>query len=118
PAEKLLKMFEDERLRTQDERLNSISEEGLRIKDERLNSSANVLPRPACGEGAGGGAACAHGQILIPNSSFLIPHSYRAFPTIEEALAAAFAEASPDDLIFIGGSNYVVGAALQSPYCL
>ncbi|MGM9810185.1 MAG: bifunctional folylpolyglutamate synthase/dihydrofolate synthase, partial [Paludibacteraceae bacterium] len=77
PAEKLLKMFEDEGLRTQDKRLNSISDEGLRtqderrnsisderlrikderqnsvvneglrIKDERLNSSDYELPRPA-----------------------------------------------------------------------
>ena len=38
-----------------------------------------------------------------------------SFPTISAALSAAFADASPDDLIFIGGSNYVVGAALQSP---
>ena len=39
-----------------------------------------------------------------------------SFPTISAALSAAFADASPDDLIFIGGSNYVVGTALQSPY--
>ena len=38
-----------------------------------------------------------------------------SFPTISAALSAAFADASPDDLIFIGGSNYVVGTALQSP---
>ena len=39
-----------------------------------------------------------------------------SFPTIPAALSAAFADASPEDLIFIGGSNYVVGTALQSPY--
>ncbi|MDY4513964.1 MAG: folylpolyglutamate synthase/dihydrofolate synthase family protein [Paludibacteraceae bacterium] len=38
-----------------------------------------------------------------------------SFPTISAALSAAFADASPDDLIFIGGSNYIVGTALQSP---
>ena len=38
-----------------------------------------------------------------------------SFPTISAALSAAFADASPEDLIFIGGSNYVVGTALQSP---
>lgn len=36
-----------------------------------------------------------------------------AFPTIAEAVAAARAAAAPDDVIFIGGSNYVVGEALR-----
>ena len=57
--------------------------------------------------------------ITARRANYLLPsgsETYRAFPTIDEALAAAFAEASPDDLIFIGGSNYVVGTALQSPY--
>ncbi len=128
PAEKLKRMFEDEGLRTQDKRQNSISDERLRIKDERLNSSANELPRPACGEGAGGGATSETQVTNLSPSLFGVPTSnaqwggFRegrggsSFPTIDEALAAAFAEASPDDLIFIGGSNYVVGAALQSPY--
>ena len=50
-----------------------------------------------------------------PSSFILHPSSNRSFPTISAALSAAFADASPDDLIFIGGSNYVVGTALQSP---
>ena len=36
-----------------------------------------------------------------------------AFPTVAEAVAAARAAAAPDDVIFIGGSNYVVGEALR-----
>ena len=36
-----------------------------------------------------------------------------AFPTVTEALQAAHTAASPDDVIFIGGSNYVVGEALR-----
>ena len=36
-----------------------------------------------------------------------------AFPTVTEALQAARAAAAPDDVIFIGGSNYVVGEALR-----
>lgn len=36
-----------------------------------------------------------------------------AFSTVREALAAAQRAASADDIIFIGGSNYVVGEALS-----
>lgn len=34
-------------------------------------------------------------------------------PTIPEAICAARAAASPDDVIFIGGSNYLVGEAIK-----
>ncbi len=40
-------------------------------------------------------------------------HQPAAFPTVTEALQAARAAAAPDDVIFIGGSNYVVGEALR-----
>ena len=36
-----------------------------------------------------------------------------AYPTVREALAAAQEAAAADDIIFIGGSNYVVGEVLQ-----
>ncbi len=36
-----------------------------------------------------------------------------AYDTVEQAVKAARAEAGADDIIFIGGSNYVVGEALQ-----
>ena len=36
-----------------------------------------------------------------------------AYPTVREALAAAQEAATADDIIFIGGSNYVVGEVLQ-----
>ena len=36
-----------------------------------------------------------------------------AYPTVREALAAAQKAATADDIIFIGGSNYVVGEVLQ-----
>ncbi len=85
PAEELLKMFEDE---------------GLRIKDERLNSVNSETSET---------------KVINPSSFILYPSSNRSFPTISAALSAAFADTSPDDLIFIGGSNYVIGAALQSP---
>ena len=37
----------------------------------------------------------------------------QAFGSVAEALARAQAAAQPEDLIFIGGSNYVVGEAIQ-----
>ena len=40
-------------------------------------------------------------------------HQLSAYPTVAEAFAAASAAAAPDDVIFIGGSNYVVGEALR-----
>lgn len=39
--------------------------------------------------------------------------SAMAHPTIPEAICAARAAASPDDVIFIGGSNYLVGEAIK-----
>jgi dihydrofolate synthase/folylpolyglutamate synthase len=35
-----------------------------------------------------------------------------SYPTVGEALAAARAAAGPDDMIFIGGSTFVVADAL------
>ena len=94
PSEELLKMFEDEGLRT-------LLDKGARSKDKRLNSADSETSET---------------NVISPSSCVLHPLSNRSFPTISAALSAAFADASPDDLIFIGGSNYVVGTALQSPY--
>ncbi|MDY2942428.1 MAG: folylpolyglutamate synthase/dihydrofolate synthase family protein [Paludibacteraceae bacterium] len=93
PAKELLKMFEDEGLRT-------LLDKGARSKDKRLNSADSETSET---------------NVISPSSCVLHPSSNRSFPTISVALSAAFADASPDDLIFIGGSNYVVGTALQSP---
>ena len=106
PAEELLKMFEDEGLRT-------LLDEGLRIKDERLNSAGDAGVSPAVEKH---NIETSETNVISPSSCVLHPSSNRSFPTISAALSAAFADASPEDLIFIGGSNYVVGTALQSPY--
>lgn len=37
----------------------------------------------------------------------------RIYYSVAEAVSNALMEAEPDDLIFIGGSNYIVGEALQ-----
>ncbi len=57
------------------------------------------------GENARGVLGCSS-----PLASHLSPNCY---PTVREALAAAQEAAMADDIIFIGGSNYVVGEVLQ-----
>ena len=49
-------------------------DKGLRIKDERLNSTDHELPRPACGEGAGGEAS-SETKVTSPSSCVLCPSS-------------------------------------------
>ena len=51
----------------------------------------------------------ANTQSPISNTQYPIS----AYPTVREALAAAQEAATADDIIFIGGSNYVVGEVLQ-----
>ena len=50
-------------------------------------------------------------QQLHPIANRQYPIS--AFSTVREALAAAQETATKDDIIFIGGSNYVVGEVLK-----
>ena len=50
-------------------------------------------------------------QQLHPIANRQSPIS--AFSTVREALAAAQETATKDDIIFIGGSNYVVGEVLK-----
>ena len=57
-------------------------------------------------------------QVLHPIANTQSPISdtqypISAFSTVREALAAAQEAATADDIIFIGGSNYVVGEVLQ-----
>ena len=49
-------------------------DERLRIKDKRLNSSDYELPRPACGEGEGGGVT-SETKVISPSSFILHPAS-------------------------------------------
>lgn len=57
-------------------------------------------------------------QVLHPIANTQSPISdtqypISAYPTVREALTAAQEAATADDIIFIGGSNYVVGEVLQ-----
>lgn len=52
--------------------------------------------------------------IANPQSPISAPQSpISAYPSVREALTAAQEAAAADDIIFIGGSNYVVGEVLQ-----
>ena len=48
-------------------------------------------------------------QRIYPNT-----HSF-AFTTVNEAIKTAYANAHADDVVFIGGSNYLVGEVLRTP---
>ncbi len=55
-------------------------------------------------------------QYPIPDIQYPIPDTQSpisVYPTVREALAAVQQAATADDIIFIGGSNYVVGEVLQ-----
>ena len=62
------------------------------------------------GENARGVLGCSSPLASSPLASRLSPNCY---PTVREALSAAQQAASTDDIIFIGGSNYVVGELLR-----
>ncbi len=56
-------------------------------------------------------------QELLAKWRAIHPESTaKAYPSVAEALQAARAKATPDDVIFIGGSNYVVGEAIKYSY--
>ena len=63
-----------------------------------------------CASRLSGGGENAHGVLGCSSPLASSPNCY---PTVREALAAAQEAASADDIIFIGGSNYVVGEVLQ-----
>ena len=58
----------------------------------------------------------ANTQYPIANTQYPITdtrYPISAYPSVREAFAAAQEAATADDIIFIGGSNYVVGEVLQ-----
>ena len=61
-------------------------------------------------ENAPGVLGCSSPLASSPLASHLLPNCY---PSVREALTSAQKAATADDIIFIGGSNYVVGEVLQ-----
>ena len=62
-----------------------------------------------------GGGENARGVLVCssPLASSPLASSPNCYPTVREALTAAQEAAAADDIIFIGGSNYVVGEVLR-----
>ena len=81
------------------------AEELLRRWQVICASRLSGIPENACGV-----LGCSSPLASSPLASHLSPNCY---PTVREALTAAQEAATADDIIFIGGSNYVVGEVLQ-----
>lgn len=96
------------------------------VNDKDIDTVLGVLPenavyyftQPATSRALPAEELCHRWHALHPIANPQSPIANRqspisAFSTVREALAAAQEAASTDDIIFIGGSNYVVGEALS-----
>lgn len=110
---------------------NSLSPHRLHIilgmvNDKDIDTVLTLLPteavyyftQPATSRALPAEELCRRWHALHPIANTQSPISdtqypISAYPTVREALAAAQKAATADDIIFIGGSNYVVGEVLQ-----
>ncbi len=96
------------------------------VNDKDIDTVLGLLPenavyyftQPATSRALPAEELCRRWHALHPIANLQSPIANRqspisAFSTVREALAAAQRAASADDIIFIGGSNYVVGEALS-----
>lgn len=96
------------------------------VNDKDIDTVLGLLPenavyyftQPATSRALPAEELCRCWQQLHPIANPQSPIANRqspisAFSTVREALAAAQRDASADDIIFIGGSNYVVGEVLR-----
>lgn len=89
------------------------------VNDKDIDTVLALLPteavyyftQPATSRALPAEELCRRWHALHPIANRQYPIA--AFPTVREALTAAQRAASVDDIIFIGGSNYVVGEALS-----
>lgn len=110
---------------------NSLSPHRLHIifgmvNDKDIDTVLGLLPenavyyftQPATSRALPAEELCRRWHALHPIANTQLPIANRqspisAFSTVREALTAAQEAATADDVIFIGGSNYVVGEALS-----
>lgn len=96
------------------------------VNDKDIDAVLGLLPenavyyftQPATSRAFPAEELCRRWQQLHPIANPQLPIANRqspisAFSTVHEALTAAQEAATADDIIFIGGSNYVVGEALS-----
>ena len=89
------------------------------VNDKDIDTVLGLLPenavyyftQPATSRALPAEELCRRWHALHPIANPQSPIS--AFSTVREALTAAQEAATADDIIFIGGSNYVVGEVLQ-----
>lgn len=96
------------------------------VNDKDIDTVLALLPteavyyftQPATSRALPAEELCRRWQALHPIANTQLPIANRqspisSFSTVREALTAAHEAATADDIIFIGGSNYVVGEALS-----
>ena len=96
------------------------------VNDKDIDTVLGLLPenavyyftQPATSRALPAEELCRRWHALHPIANTQLPiancqYPISAFSTVREALTAAQEAATADDIIFIGGSNYVVGEVLQ-----
>ena len=100
------------------------------VNDKDIDTVLGLLPedavyyftQPATSRALPAEELCRRWQVICASRLSGVPENARGvlgcsspncYPTVREALTAAQEAATADDIIFIGGSNYVVGEVLQ-----
>ncbi len=82
------------------------------VNDKDITGVLKLLPKYAIYYFTKASIPRALDEIELSNRATAEGLSGKTFPSVEEAIKAAKVSASPDDLIFIGGSNFIVADAL------
>jgi dihydrofolate synthase/folylpolyglutamate synthase len=82
------------------------------VSDKDLNSIMTILPEGAIYYFARASVPRALDEQTLSVTAGLYGLKGRSFPDVRSAVSAARKEADPDDIIFIGGSTFVVADAL------
>lgn len=84
------------------------------VNDKDISSILSLLPRKAIYYFTRASIPRAMDERLLQEMAGKKGLTGYSYPTVAEAVAAAREWALPDDFVFIGGSNFVVGEALQA----
>ncbi len=82
------------------------------VNDKDLNSILVLLPKDAQYYFTKAGIPRAMDENLLSLEAGKIGINGKVYPTVSEAIKAARSQADPDDLIFVGGSTFVVAEVL------
>lgn len=84
------------------------------VDDKDIRAVLGMLPSQAVYYFTKAGIARAMEAQNLQNQAREFGLRGKAFPSVDEALRVAISEASEDDFIFVGGSNFVVAEALAA----